>query len=137
MRISTIACVVIWFVWGLSGVVPQQAVADWTSPVVYWTFDDPANIGHDASGNGHALTIPFNWTSVEGASLLGIEFDEDGVGTNYGSVPLGPYCPTTGDMGPTPNGFSFAYWAKMEPGTQASVYDYQEHHHKGVRFNLN
>jgi len=135
MRLLRLSSVVLWLC-AVTIFAPKCAFADWTSPVVHWTFDDPANIGYDASGNGHALTIPYGWTSVDGAAGLGIEFHEGGVGTNHGSVPLGPYCPTTGDMGPTANGFSFACWAKMEPGTLPQILDYQAHYDKGNRFNI-
>ena len=105
-------------------------------PIVYWSFDNTSDPGHDDSGHGHQLTIPCSWTSVPGSSGDAIALEAYGGGTNSGPDPWGPYTSTSGMDYPGISGFTVAFWAKIEDGKTAYVQDYWQDMDYGETFNL-
>lgn len=119
--------------------LPATLFAD-PAPIVYYSFSNPNDIGHDDSGNGHDLTIPGTWSSVAGNAGLGLRVEDYGsfVSPNWGSSPLGPYATTSGMGYPTSKGFSVE--CRILLGSAGShlvgVRDYWQHVAGGGTFEL-
>jgi hypothetical protein len=105
-------------------------------PIVYWSFDNPSDPGHDDSAHGHQLIIPCSWTNVPGHAGDAIALEAYGGGTNSGPDPWGPYTSTLGMDYPGISGFTVAFWAKIEDGKTAYVQDYWQDTDYGETFNL-
>jgi hypothetical protein len=110
--------------------------------LVYYSFDNPADIGHDDSGNGYNLTIPSTYTSTLGVINDAVSYDGFGVRYTYSggsynptSSPWGPYVSTSSMVYPGPTGMTVAYWCK-ETDTITSVWDYWQHRAAGESFGL-
>ncbi|NQT19473.1 MAG: SUMF1/EgtB/PvdO family nonheme iron enzyme, partial [Planctomycetes bacterium] len=95
----------------------EQRTVDYVDgPIAHWTFDDPADPGHDDSGNGHDLTIPGSWSSVDAPDgTLGLALEASS---------SGPRTPTSSMTYPGPAGFAVAFWAKPEEGHFPAIRDY-------------
>lgn len=108
------------------------------APIVHYSFDDPGNVGYDDSGNGHHLSIPGTWESTPGGCGSAIHFDfyQPGQTPNTGPTPWGPSASTAGLNYPGLAGFTVAFTAKVEPGTDARVGDYWQHVANGEKFGL-
>ena len=52
-------------------------------PLVYWSFNNLGDLGHDDSGNGHSLTIPGPATIAPVAIGNAVSFSGYGCGYTY------------------------------------------------------
>jgi len=105
-------------------------------PIVHWSFDDPANVLRDVSGNGHDLEVPGKWSTVPGVAGKAIRFEDHSPGsTNWGRAPEGPHASTGGMVYPTARGFTVSCWVKGEAGF-GGVSDYWQHRAGGETFGL-
>ncbi len=132
----------------LSGTIETSAISTLdvvptAAPIVYWSFDNASDLGHDDSGNGHSLTIPGPATSVPGAIGNAVSFSGYGVGHTYfdrgynpTSSPWGPFTSTSSLDYPGNNGLTVSYWTKIESGKSTIVWDYWQHRVAGETFGL-
>ena len=111
-----------------------------TSLVAHWSFNDESDPGHDDSGNGNTLTIPYTWNNVDSVSNQygnAISFDRYlFTQPNLGSVPRGPYISRSKLNYPGPEGFTIMCWAKVKDEHQEFVRSYWQHRSCGDLFGL-
>jgi hypothetical protein len=86
------------------------------TPIAYYSFDNPANMGHDDSGHGNDLTMSGAWSSVPGISGGAINLEP--------STLVGPNVSTSTLGYPGANGFSVEYWFQYQSGCETAVRDY-------------